>query len=711
MVIEGADLKDKLSGAMGMSSDDVRTMGDVIKVLDDRFKEAAVGGQAFTNSLSMMLESMHRMRYSYTEFVSLMERSNVVIGSSVKLMNDLSMNIKGTTQSVEGLISAFSSLGGKTLPELIHYISMSSSSHAEEMSSIQAKREKQLESIKTTKESIALAGEELAKLNASNVAYKGKKERMEELNKALEDGKIKLEDEKRVLGSLNEELDEAKEKTKEFSEVLTKTVGWITLAVTAVIAASQAYDSAVKANREVIYEMGRLGISYGKNSDAVRQFNDSFTETANRWGMLREEMAKAVAPLTALGVGVGPGGAAASIDKIRETLVEAADLTGGMMRGFGIEAGITTKALGVLGTSLNLTGKDLSSVFLDIAGHGAKSALGMQRFITEMTSMLETTRRYGGAEEGSIRMLDAFGEQVKKGTLTMDNLVRMVAPAMWSPSQQGAVVTMLKQFAPEEAGKLGITKDMGLFNSMMKLQEAAGGKNAEQIGIGVSRVIDRIIPKGADEGTRAYMTQQLLQQLTGSQISLMKTAEVMSNPAKMSELLKPKTGKSAEDLMTDMLETYSETKTVQESLVGSVEGIRTFLLDTFGPKAGPGIQTGGGVTSGATAQAAGTAETVEKMKTLGMSYKGGPVDPFAGQYSKQTGGYISETGEYMLHAGEQVRRPGEGGGNVSVSLGGIHVSVGDRGSINSQLNEAFERVKRETIQEVERMYDESLTAH
>jgi hypothetical protein len=486
---------------------------------------------------------------------------------------------------------------------------------------------------------------------------------------------------------------------------MTTAFGWITLAVAATIALTQAYDASMKAKREVIYTLGRLGVSYSSNREEVEKFNASFTGIANRWGMLREAMAAAVAPLTALGVGVGAGGATASMGRVRETMASVADWTGAMMRGFGLEAGVATRAMGTISTAMNITGDTLGDTFGRLAAIGDKSVLGMQRYITETVSMLEITRKYGGAIEGTEILTSAFGEQLKKGTIGMEALARLAAPAMWSPEQKGAVVSLMQQYAPTEARKLGM-EGKGLFDGMMALEKAAKdlkeGGNPRELLIGLDKVVTRLVPAGASTGERAFIMQQLLQQLTGAQITTLEAMNVFKDPKKFAEILNPPKVETPAELMKKATDTFEATELVSERMAKGVDVIRESVLFIAHKMGMP------------TEEEKSMSESIKKMVTTGkMEYMMNPnLYKELKQKGAQTGGYIPETAEYLLHAGEQVRRPGEGtGGDVNVSLGGLNVSISDRGDMGSQINEAFDQLKQETIEEIEKQWAQSLHAH
>jgi hypothetical protein len=399
---------------------------------------------------------------------------------------------------------------------------------------------------------------------------------MNKLKKAIENDaearakeNIKIEETEKKIKEVAENLDV-------LSATFTKAFGILTLVATAVIAVTQAYDNAIKSKREVIYTLGRMGMLYGDNAVAMTSYMKELEGTANKWGMLKEDMAKSMAPLTGAGVGAGMPFAEA-----KKTLTESAEWMGGMLGGLGIEMGLTARTMTTLSTSMDIGGKTLSDTFANIVHHGEKSVLGAQRYITELTNMVETTRRFGGTSEGAIATLGVFGEEVKKGTIGIADLARVVTPAMWSLQQQGAVVSMMQQFAPGEAKNLGITPGMDLMTGMVKLQEGAA-KGGPDIGVALSKIIQGITPKGASEGTQAVMAQQLLQQLTGVQVPLLKAAEALSDPTKMKDLMKGPEDKQKE-LLTNLEKSFKPLETWQQKLAGATDTVRDILLKTVGP--------------------------------------------------------------------------------------------------------------------------------
>ena len=171
-----------------------------------------------------------------------------------------------------------------------------------------------------------------------------------------------------------------------------------------------------------------MGESYANNYFQMEQFVKSFSDISARWGMLPEEMAKAIAPLEALGVGVGVGGIEQTRKQAESTMLAAAEMVGGAFRGFGIEAGVSTRLLGTLSTTFNLTGDALKNTFLEIADAGKHSVFGMQGLMTQMVSMIESNRRYGLTLDNSVVSIGIWEDQLKRGTIALQDIVRFSTP-------------------------------------------------------------------------------------------------------------------------------------------------------------------------------------------------------------------------------------------------------------------------------------------
>ena len=350
-------------------------------------------------------------------------------------------------------------------------------------------------------------------------------------------------------------------------------------------------------------------------------------------------------------------------------------------------------------------GDTLGDTFGKLAALGEKSVLGQQRYIAETTSMLEITRKYGGEIEGAQIIVSAFGEGIKKGTYSLEAMSRLVTPAMWSSEQKGAMASLMRQFAPTEAGQLGI-KGKDIFADMMALERAgkdkAEGGKPEVLAKAIQKTLSGMTGAGMSTEQQAFMMQAYLKELTGAQVSTLEAMKIFEDPVKFAAMLNPPKADTPEQVMTKALKAFGLTKTVGEmAIVTAIEASREGVLELANTKKSELIAT-------AITPILGPNITVNQMVIDTMMQFFSSLK----KKGKQSGGYISEEGEYFLHAGEQVRRPGEGtGGNVNVSLGGISVSIGDRGDMGSQINEAFDQIKQETIKEIEKHWEQSLHAH
>ena len=697
---EGADVEkvaERLSSIMGGMKSNIDDTNSSTKEFIGNLLQTA-------NSMGLLAETMQKSRGIYNDFNSSLERSTVIMQSFGKVINDVSQNLRGATTSVEGFISALSSLGTKTFPDVTKNLLITMAGHDRYVAQLKERKTMFEEEIKTNTDLIATIQARLERDKERAKVPGGRRRTPESIEEDVE-GLRRLEQETKNLRIANFDTAEAigvtTVRSQELKAALSTMFGYITLVIAATVGLAMAYDSSLQAKREVIYTLSRMGVGYMNNKDAMDAFNMSFTTMSSKWGMLREDMAKAVAPLTGLGIGIGRGGAEVTFagGGIRKTYEVIADWTGAMTR-LGVDASITSRAFGTLGTALNISGVALGDTFGKLAGLGEKSAMGMQAYIGQTISMLEITKKYGGAIEGAEIMVSAFDEGLKKGIYSIEALARLTSPAMWSPEQKGGLIALMQQFAPSEAKKLGITSD-DMFKNMAALEMAArdkakGGDPTTLI-LGTIKALQGVTRGGSPEA-QTLMLQQMLEKTIGVQITTLDAVKAFQDPAKFAASLKlPEPGdvkKKAEDM-------YSLTMLMKESLVGKMEAVRSAVVDV------------GNIFR--------TAETKEEKQSRTQFWdflKSGDVTRamIAGKgkplLGAQTGGYIPETAEYLLHAGEQVRRPGEGtGGDISISLGGIHVSVGDRGDMGSQINEAFDKLKKETIEEIESQWERSLHAH
>lgn len=746
--IGGDKIRESVDKMAGGSAQAAETVG----ILDDKMKDFARGNTQVANTLLLVAEAMVKSQDVFGKFSDNVERSSLIMQSFGKAIRDVSLGLTGATSSVEGFMSATQILGTKTFPEMYKNLRIMSKGYDTQIHSLKESKEAIDNQIMAKEKEIATMTRGLDALiqfgDKSEAGMKATSDLGDKLGMAKED----VDDLKDASTKMGGQIKEASETATKFGVALTKSLGWITLLITATVALAGAYDNSIKAKREVLYTLGRLGAGYSANRDEMDKFNASFTSISTKWGMMREAMASAVAPLVAVGAGVGGGGIGASIAKVRETLEEAANITGMMLRGFGVETGLTTKALGTISTAFDIKGKALAEVFGEIASAGQKSVLGMSRYISELTSMYEITRRHGGGLEGTTNIMLAFDEQIKKGTLSIESLARLSTPGMMSLEQQGAIVTLMKQFAPEKAKELGIQGNDVLENIYQA--QVGAEKNSTLFAAGIIEMNRNMVQKTGvtGQGEISIMLMSFIKQTTGIQISSLKAVEALTDPEKMEKLLNPEKGKSLEDLMGESLATYKLTKTFAERTTFAVEKMRDIMVSVVEPALKGAAKAGGAVDKGmdwavkgigkmfgfnaddevdtgahyrdpkykkelmertrwekAHPEEARSQEIAQQAQfdVVNSGTRGVNIPP-----SKATGGYISETAQYMLHAGEQVRKPGEGGGgDISVSLGGLNVTVGDRGDLRGQFDEAFTRMKNETLKEVERQWDMAQSAH
>ncbi len=700
-------------------------MGNELFRASEQGKEFARGTIMATNALSALVEAMYKSRGVFADFMSTLERSSIVSYAFAKSLNDVTQNLRGATSGVEGFITAVTTLSTKTFPDVVKHVTMAMSSYGEQI--VMHKRTKEV-----VEEQIAINQKDIetkerwlnALIKAGERSEEGRK-RVTDLGDELGQLKERTEDLKKESEECSKQIKMVEESVGKLGATMTKVFGWVTLGVTALVALSQAYDVSIKAKREVIYTLGRLGVSYADNIKEMDKFNVEFGKMAGRWGMLGDEMAKAIAPLSALGIGAGLGGATATGGG-RETLKEIADVMGGMFRGYGIDMGISQRALGTFSTALNLTGSSLSDVFFKIAVHGERSVLGMQRYITETTTLLETTRKYGGSQESAILMLDMFGEQVKKGTIGLDSLARIASPAMWTPQQQGAMVSLLQQYAPAESRALKIEGN-DMFTAMMTLQDTAQ-KQPGMLTQGLSKVLDKMVPPGASEGERAFLTQQLLQQLTGTTIPLMKVAEIWSKPEELAKMIAPADTKKAEENMRAKTEkSYDNLKTIAENLVPAVNDIRNLMVQTFKPVV-ERIGSIFGVKTFEEREKIRKQEDVILMEQRIAEFQRSKIPPEVAarhaQFTLPTGGginvpfagpriagekpsYMSDNATSVLESAETARRRGVDGKNVSVSLGNFNINIERPEEMQRILDKTFDQIKEKVVQEVGQQYKEA----
>ena len=510
--------------------------------------------------------------------------------------------------------------------------------------------------------------------------------------------------------------------------------------------AISAYDKVQIAQRQTIYAQTQLGLNYGNVRDQVEKTSVALREAANRWGFLREEAAKIGQQMTGQGFGAHAGMSERGVARgLGRDLPQATEAVMQAHRGYNLSLELGGRAMTQLGTVYDVEGRRFKEIMGSMIEIGGRSGLGKDRYIETLTQLNEQTKVYGGNLAGVIGYTASYSEQLRKGTLSLENIVKISTPGAVSNEALGFMISTIQQRNPGMAKGLGLTGDM--ITDIVRMQTITEGprdkiRRGEQMGpedmskltwmqTALRSTAEQMAGTGRGERFE-FMAQQVIDQVLKTHIPLAREAGALlkggtENLKKFLEAgVEKDPAKRLEEAANKMFDAY---KTSGEAFVKEGEMFRDMVKEggDYIRQAGKDFLdmiTGEGkgkekqaVMAGAWANMSGTAGDLfshamfskagvdEGQIAAGGLAKQRAAEARFGHKRRQGGGFVPETDLYMLHAGENVSRPGEGGGGLTLNLGGMNVSVASGGNVRGQISEAFDKMKAEAVREVERRWE------
>jgi len=499
------------------------------------------------------------------------------------------------------------------------------------------------------------------------------------------------------------------------------------------------YDRIVVAQRTLIQSQTQLGVSYSEHMKQIEATSAALTQAGARWGMTRDEIAKIMQPMTAGGLGARAGDTEEMrAERLGRDLPAALDaaLQAYRAQWYGLDQ--ANKAVTQFGTLFDLEGREFSRTLATVAEMGGKSAMGMAKHLETVMQLNEQTKVYGGNLAGVLLYTTAFSDELKKGTLTMENMTRLVSPAAMQTGQQAAIVQILQQMRPQLARDLGIS-GLPVTEGIQKLQDMGqamtekmreGKFGAADLG-SLGAIREAILAAMPQARESPFIAKEALGAFNINVPTQTAAFKLLTAPLEVAGQDLAKTIRQQEDASRKMERAadkmFDKFKTSGEAFADYGKGFGDLVL-----KAGQefrNIITGVKDTVKTPGAFSGAVAASVNILKAGLDVAADPYSSDPGRWSHRgksfgdmvaakaeesaLGSYelgtdvVPMTGSYRLHAGERVSRQGESSGGLTLNMGGITVSVAEGGSLRAQIAEAFERAKDEAVREVERRFEMS----
>lgn len=521
----------------------------------------------------------------------------------------------------------------------------------------------------------------------------------------------------------------------------------LALLVSGAKALIDAYDNTIKAHREVVNSQLQSGLSYRGHSDIIEQNRKKLEQSAAAWGMVGEEASKFYAQASGAGIGARPGETGdARAKSVGEDLDAAFKASVAASKAYGISQEETMQSVVQFGNIFGAKGREFSTMMGQMVDVGERSTLGQRRWLDSVRQITDSSKEYAPALLNISILTDAFSKQIKDGTMSLDAIAKLASPAKLGTEALGFVAAMAQEAGKEINGvKLSSLSLTGAMDKIALSGESLntamrGGKiDEKEVRTSLSLVTDALRQAVPDIAQKSGVEIQQIMKSIGIDVSIVAATKMFStgvDEAAKSMIQAGKTSRGedpAERLAKAGERVFSEFKTSGESWVGATVMFRDAVRSFKETIEGAPSQLGENVSAfseemakktsrgqGAASAFFGTASDIA-MGAMGISYSESPTTPYvqskmgaakpssSGFRAFDTGGFIPEDGNYGLHAGERVMRQGEGGG-VSISLGGIQVSVGERGSLRGEMSDALDRLKADVLQQVEDQWNRAALA-
>lgn len=476
---------------------------------------------------------------------------------------------------------------------------------------------------------------------------------------------------------------------------------------TALIEAADAATTAQRGAGEAILSMG------GAAKDTALGFGtltDTVIEAGTKYNFLQQQQAVAVAKSMAeAGIATGATAEGASKGKTAATaLSHSVELASMMYRANGLELSKSTEIVARLGTQFQLSGESMDNAYASFVTGAQKSGVSFTVFAKEFDSVSDSIKTLGGTANDASALTSSFAKELQRGSVTAQQLAAGYSAQAGGLDKMLGRAAMIMAKEPELASKMGLRPGMSLDDIIhtMNKQEKAGSAYEEAGGLPG-------LAKKLSEGSKnPFVFFQEFLKDQGMELTQAMAEDLYKNPRGI------KPGAGGEGTAKTLAEQQVLAKGVLENLGTAADKMANAAKDVSDIVLATDQKLGlreKAVAAGNDAVGVGKniaqkgllgwfkdldEESEKKARSMGRDPMG--YAPGLGYSPKKrgTGGLIGDTGMYKMHAGEMVHRPGEGGG-ISISAGGIHVSIGSFSDVNSGLDQALGKLKVEIMSEID----------
>lgn len=463
-------------------------------------------------------------------------------------------------------------------------------------------------------------------------------------------------------------------------------------------------DAMADAQKSAVNTMLQSGVSSKEQTDAIRSGTDSILKAGAQYNLSQKEsgalamsLAKSGALLDRMGGHVDNASVASATYTREVSTLSAAH------KAFGSDLSTLTQVGTQLGTRFNRTGEDFDDAFGKIIKTGRGSGQQMDYFLKNFSDLSSASRSVGTSFEQVLSASSRYSDEIRRGTLTVSDAINLTDAQSQSIEKQAAMFAMINQELPKLAKQLGLTGDVAHDIYRMTEIRAKGLPEEKNLLSDIPlKLAQSLAGRGGGRDEQFLIFNKLMPEF-GASIKNMEGAFNLFNGSVDRHASSTQDQKAASMSAKETIDRMkSEGKDAAQTFDGASKNFESAvqrftaginpLVDAMRGKATGWVRDSIQATTGENATGY---RTNEQQKSMSEFFR----------KTRATGGLIPEEGSYYLHAGERVSRAGQGGGGMSISLGGIQVSVGDRGDVRGQVSEAMDKLKGEVLQQVEEQWN------
>jgi|CXWL01.1.fsa_nt_gi hypothetical protein len=469
----------------------------------------------------------------------------------------------------------------------------------------------------------------------------------------------------------------------------------------AVVAALDAAADSQKSATDVFLQQG---IRAKDNADAIRQGTDAVLKAGTQFNLSEKEAGGLALALSKAGVLIDRSNAGlSSASQVTATYEREVGTLAAAHKAFGADLSALAQTGTQLGTRFSRTGEEFDEAFAKVIRSGRASGQQMDYFLKNFNDLSNGSRSLGTSFEQVLFAAGRYGDELRRGTLSIQDVIALTDTQSQSIEKQAAIFALLGQVAPEAAAKLKMTGDAAA-NIFRAVEIRKSGSAEEKAALSdLPRTISESLAKGGggSRDTQMLVFSQVLSTLGPSIKNMDGIVDLFGNSVVKHQA-------SADEQKAASMSAKSVAEQMREDAAANAklydgaskqfnDSVREFHTATN--QISDTIKQHGmlGALRQAVAGATGAGE--ENYISQDQAKRMGRI-----MGSRASGGVIPEEGAYYLHAGERVSRGGQGGGGASVSLGGISIQVGERGSLRAEVGAAMDKLKDEVLQKVDEQW-------